>query len=306
MHGLMYIGALCSLFQTKEAYNEWHANVKSLAGTSMGALFATLLCQWTPWQVWAYAKTEQFRAIGARLVDQSFLDMPQTCSLSSGRALDAALQRGVADVYGRADVTLADVKRITRKTLVITVSNITHGRAEYWSATTQPDMLLWQALRASVAIPGVFPPLLHKSQQFVDGGVMCNLPCHLFPPEHTLVMLVHTYARPQGCSPPLFASRVWENLMAAAQLGALRAQPAYNISCIPCIPTPNMPDAYAFGASDADVDALVSQGARSVGVLLVCACLLFTGCASGFVRKSNDAGANVKGSVSKRPVLRSR
>ena len=300
MHGLMYLGALTCLFPTRAAFARFFAATQSFAGASMGALLAALLCQWTPWEVWAYTKTEQFRAIGAHLLDQSLLDMPGTCSLSSGRALDAALQRGVADVYGSADVTLADVRARTAKQLIIVVSNLTRNRVEYWSAANRPATLLWQALRASVAIPGIFPPLCMDGQTFVDGGLMCNLPCHLFPPAHTLVLLVHTCARAAAAPPPHFAARVWENFMGAAQLGTLRAVPAYATSCIPCIPTPDTPEAYAFGASDAVVDALVCQGARSVGVMLLCALFLLTGC--GLLMKSNAAGAKCAGSSSKRPV----
>jgi NTE family protein len=35
---------------------------------------------------------------------------------------------------------------------------------------------LWHALRASVAIPGVLPPVFHDKQILVDGGVLNNLP----------------------------------------------------------------------------------------------------------------------------------
>lgn len=34
----------------------------------------------------------------------------------------------------------------------------------------------WRAVRASSAIPGIFPPLLHDGELLVDGGVMNNLP----------------------------------------------------------------------------------------------------------------------------------
>ena len=306
MHGLMYLGALLRLFPTRRAFADWHHGLRTLAGASMGALLAALLCTWTPWQVWAYAKTEQFRSIGSQIVDQSFLDMPTTCSLSSGRALDAALQRGVSDAYGRSDVTLADVRAATGKTLIITVSNVTLNRAEFWSHHTQPDVQLWQALRASVAIPGVFPPLSWAGHQFVDGGLMCNVPCHALPPRRTLVLLVHTCARPSGGATTPYATRVWESLMGAAQLGVMRALPAYTTSCIPCVPTPSTPDAYMFGASDAAVDALVLQGARSVGVLMLGMCLLLAGCACGLEMKSKAAGAKASGSVANLPVRASR
>ena len=35
---------------------------------------------------------------------------------------------------------------------------------------------LWRWLRASVAIPGVLPPVFHKGEVLVDGGAINNLP----------------------------------------------------------------------------------------------------------------------------------
>ena len=37
-------------------------------------------------------------------------------------------------------------------------------------------MPLWRALRASVALPGILPPVTHHGHRRVDGGVMNNLP----------------------------------------------------------------------------------------------------------------------------------
>ncbi len=36
--------------------------------------------------------------------------------------------------------------------------------------------LLWKATRASMSLPGVFPPVLHESKMLVDGAVLNNLP----------------------------------------------------------------------------------------------------------------------------------
>ena len=38
------------------------------------------------------------------------------------------------------------------------------------------DGMLWRALRASVALPGILPPVTHHGHLLVDGGVMNNLP----------------------------------------------------------------------------------------------------------------------------------
>jgi NTE family protein len=50
-------------------------------------------------------------------------------------------------------------------------SNLTTGRIHVHR--TGP---LWRALRASVALPGILPPVTHHGHLLVDGGVMNNLP----------------------------------------------------------------------------------------------------------------------------------
>jgi NTE family protein len=52
-----------------------------------------------------------------------------------------------------------------------TSSNLTAGSAKIHRAGP-----LWRALRASIAIPGVLPPVIENSQILIDGGVMNNLP----------------------------------------------------------------------------------------------------------------------------------
>ena len=44
---------------------------------------------------------------------------------------------------------------------------------------------LWRALRASVALPGILPPVTHHGHLLVDGGVMNNLPVDVMR-EHAL------------------------------------------------------------------------------------------------------------------------
>jgi len=39
--------------------------------------------------------------------------------------------------------------------------------------------LLWRALRASIAIPGLLPPMIENGEVLADGGVMNNLPCDI-------------------------------------------------------------------------------------------------------------------------------
>ena len=50
-------------------------------------------------------------------------------------------------------------------------SNLTDGLLEVHDSGP-----LWSALRASCALPGVFPPVLNRGRVLVDGGVIDNMP----------------------------------------------------------------------------------------------------------------------------------
>jgi NTE family protein len=51
--------------------------------------------------------------------------------------------------------------------------------------------LLWRWLRASGAVPGILPPLLHDHHVYVDGGVINNLPTDVLTDEiHARVIAV--------------------------------------------------------------------------------------------------------------------
>lgn len=58
-------------------------------------------------------------------------------------------------------------------------ANLTRGEAH-----VHREGLLWQAVRASVAIPGLLPPVFRAGQVFVDGGVVNNLPVDLMRLTH--------------------------------------------------------------------------------------------------------------------------
>jgi NTE family protein len=52
-----------------------------------------------------------------------------------------------------------------------TSSNLTLGQTQLHRTG-----LVWRAIRASIAIPGVLPPVVQNNQVLIDGGVMNNLP----------------------------------------------------------------------------------------------------------------------------------
>jgi NTE family protein len=139
-----------------KALREANIPIDLVGGTSMGAILGAgvSLC-WTIDEL-----TDRFR--------RSFVDAKPLrdytlpfVSLVSGRKVTRLLQRAFGDV------TIEDLPL----DFFCVSSNLSTGHSEVHRRGE-----LWRWLRASVAIPGVLPPVVHKGELLVDGGTMNNLP----------------------------------------------------------------------------------------------------------------------------------
>jgi NTE family protein len=82
-------------------------------------------------------------------------------SLVSGRKVGQLLRRELGEI---------EIEDLPLPYFCVS-SNLTTGRI-----AVHQHGLLWRWLRASVAIPGVLPPVFHGGEVYVDGGAMNNLP----------------------------------------------------------------------------------------------------------------------------------
>jgi NTE family protein len=147
--GFAHIGVI-------KALREAAIPIDHCGGTSVGSIMAA--------GVAAGWRTEQLISRHRRnFVDRNPLGdytLP-LISLASGRRVTQLLKREVGDV---------DIEDLPLPFFCIS-TNLTRG--ELYVHRQGP---LWRALRASVAIPGVLPPVFQENQILVDGGVLNNLP----------------------------------------------------------------------------------------------------------------------------------
>ena len=139
-----------------KALREAGIPIDLVGGTSMGGILgAGVALRWSVKEL-----TERFRA--------SFVDVNPLrdytwpfISLVSGRKVSRLLRTAFGDI------TIEDLPL----EFFCVSSNLTTGHSEVHRTGE-----LWRWLRASVAIPGVLPPVMHKGDVLVDGGTMNNLP----------------------------------------------------------------------------------------------------------------------------------
>ncbi len=138
------------------ALREAGIEIDAVGGTSIGAIIgAGVAMEWDDAQM--YRAYKHAFVDGRPLADRTL----PLVALSRGRRTVALLR----EAYGEADIEDLPLA------FFCVTANLTSGRAEVRRAGR-----LWYWLRASSAIPGILPPVLHRGQVYVDGAVINNLP----------------------------------------------------------------------------------------------------------------------------------
>lgn len=254
MLGAMYIGVLQELCgDNRMVYDTWRGRLKGVAGTSAGAIVAFMLAAGaSPWTMQDLLATYNLGAIVQDAKTCAAQDMLLQGGLCSGKALDDLLQHLVGSATGNPHITLGELQRRPKAvSLAVAVTNAATGAVGFLTAESHVDVPVWRALRASASVPGLFPAVvLPDGSAYHDGGVTCNLPCHLFPPRHTLTLMVHVGAgTPSGASP-------WSSPSPAPGAAASAAAPA------PTSPTP----AGALGIAEV-MDMLMVVASRALRIV---------------------------------------
>ncbi len=138
------------------ALREHGVPIDLVGGTSMGGILAAgVAADWSDREL-----VDRFRRCFVDTNPLTDFTLPLV-SLVSGRKVGQLLRREFGDI---------DIEDLPLPFFCVS-SNLTTGRIAVHERGP-----LWRWLRASVAIPGVLPPVFHGGQVFVDGGTMNNLP----------------------------------------------------------------------------------------------------------------------------------
>lgn len=241
VRGIAYLGAL-------EVLDEYRIveNIQRVAGTSAGAIAATLLS----FGLSIAETTDMFNSLDftrvpqaeTRIPKRKFLRIPEEESSRrffrdfgwySSEYFYDWLQRIIAgQCGGNRRASFNDFKDLGFRDLYIVATNVSRQRAEVFSADLTPDVAVADAVRMSMSIPVFFEALRFDGKNFgagdyyVDGGLYDNFPAHIFDqPEYSgrawtyrdgvnwetlgLFLYPDKYLHP---SEPEIPSNVWEYL----------------------------------------------------------------------------------------------
>lgn len=154
--GFAHIGVLRALKEANVPFDY-------VAGTSMGGIVAAgLAMEWDLDDIAA-----RMRSVFVETNPLSDFTLP-LIALFKGRKVSNLLKANFGDVR---------IEDLAKPYFCVS-SDLTSGR-DYVHRTG----LVWRALRASVAVPGILPPVTMDGHLLVDGGVMNNLPVDVMAAE---------------------------------------------------------------------------------------------------------------------------
>lgn len=169
VRGLAYVGAI-------KALKELHINIKTLVGSSVGSIVASLLAV-------GYDETE-IRDILVGVNFELFRDihfgLNKDFALSKGNVFtewirDAIESKFYGDDYKKGEnipVTFADIKN----NLIILTTDLNNFASVEFSNFKTPDFEIATAVRISCSMPGLMTPVEIDGKRLVDGDLLKGIP----------------------------------------------------------------------------------------------------------------------------------
>jgi NTE family protein len=147
--GFAHIGILKALTEAGVPFD-------NIGGTSMGAIIAAGLA--SEWSIEELTERMRDAFVNGNPLNDYTLPL---IALVRGKKVSSLLQRSFGDMR---------IEEMPKPFFCVS-SDLTTGRVHVHRAGA-----LWRSLRASVALPGILPPVTYHGHLLVDGGLMNNLP----------------------------------------------------------------------------------------------------------------------------------
>lgn len=180
--GFSYIGVI-KYFENH--HPTFLRSVVGFSGTSIGALMALgLVLGCTSDQI--LTQIDKNLSDIKSISNHSIAHLFERGYCSSPEVTLKLIQSLLNDHIGKSNMTFSELYKWTGKELSFCTVNITLKKIEYHNRLTTPDLKISESCTASMAYPGVFPPVTINNNQYLDGGILENLPFKIYPAEETL------------------------------------------------------------------------------------------------------------------------
>jgi hypothetical protein len=189
--GHMFLGFLDGieyhLQKQGRTYDEWHASLKGVSGTSAGSMIGLVLLL----GINRGKRSALLSEISdvARHFNPDLSLLLRNYGWEDGRSLKSVICRFLTVGGLSEESTLHDMYRIMRKEFVCVCTNLHTPEKMRLSAKTHPDMKVVDAIYASCAVPFVFTPPTIDSIMVADGCLTEDMPL-VFEESKTMFVMM--------------------------------------------------------------------------------------------------------------------
>ena len=172
INGIAIVGAI-SEFANYYDINE----IKEIIGVSVGSVIAILIAV-------GYKMNEienLFEDIEMnKFTEYDLQNVFYSYGVDNGEMSKRLLKAVVANKKYDVGLTFKQLYEKRDIKLIITVTNLTLGRAEYLCIDNHPNMPIVDAVRISMSFPLMYTPVEYEKNMYIDGGVLAPYPIEYF------------------------------------------------------------------------------------------------------------------------------
>ena len=169
--GISYIG----FFRYLEEQNAV-VQIKTITGCSAGAIFGSFLTiGYKSNEIDTIIKNMNFKEY-LNITADSIINFMRLKGLDSGKNIMTIIKKCIKDKTGDENITFSQIQAQFNINLKIGVTNLTTSRFELFGSNNMPNLPIYQAINASIAIPFIFEPVIINNDVYCDGALLDSLP----------------------------------------------------------------------------------------------------------------------------------
>jgi len=186
--GLRYLGALETLYEK----DFWKIeDIESIYATSIGTLIGTFICLKYDWDTLNKYIIERPWHDAFKVTGKQIFDSYYNKGLFDKKLAEIILTPLLKAKDLSLTITLKEFYEYSKIDLHLFTFDLNSFQTVELSHSSNPDLLLVEALTMSSALPGIFMPIITDECCYIDGGVMCNYPineCIRDHPDETEIL----------------------------------------------------------------------------------------------------------------------
>lgn len=180
--GLCLLGSIQYLYENKKIKKP----LKGIIGSSVGGLIAALISiGFEPYDLYRLILELELN----EYKNLKFLDLPYKWGIDDGNKL-INLIKHIIKVKVDENIIFDELYKKFNIELVLTGSNLTQNRIEYFNHLLTPKMKLIDAIRITISYPGLYHPIKLNGDIYVDGALYAPYPIHYFK-ENVIGIILH-------------------------------------------------------------------------------------------------------------------